>query len=568
MEVIPLPAGIHNISRCDLKAVALPTAVFTAHNPGTLTLSLENRNVAVLADSGAQRTLISRAAADRLKLDIVGQERACLQGFGHKSGSNSLFDVVRIKLGRVHETQPVIFDAFIVPNLNPLHMSGAAKFAKKIAAKGLNLADWRLAASKSDVVSFDLLLGSDHYYKIVNPFRLPRQFHGMWLPYTVYGHHMLLGKIPGSASDKRSQTVNYVNIQHVSNRNVPESHSYLTKYAEPKLSLLEANDMVHKTNAFHVAHKLNGFEAPGLSVATCGNEDNVKLNTFKSNMYKDFDKNTNFIWVPRVATPPAQEKQDINFSLVNKRFLILGFLFFVICALQICFNPLSLHIWTDNTLNLDQKYPILIPEIKSYSRPPVIIGLHHTNFQFWFIMQISRSLNCFLRSCYMQGLFSWHVIKPPEREYLEFNVTVKNTFRPFDFEKFPSSDNLHIHPNSQFWIPKDTPAINSVVKICSNCNIERGQWYHLPDGPYLTFYRFGVQFPWTVIPLDMTGHLFIQEIIDSTLVSVSKRWISDILSFFATMVEAWRKIEAWHKIEKWSIFHAMLKNLAWLINGT
>ena len=153
---------------------------------------MENCNVSVPVDTGAQRTLISRATANRLKLDIVGQECAYLQGFGHKVGSNSLFDAVRAKGGSVHETQSVIFDAFIVPKLNPLHMSGAAKFAKKLAAKGINLADWHLAASKSNVISFDLLIRSDHYYKNVNPFILPRQFHGMWLLYTVYCQSKLL----------------------------------------------------------------------------------------------------------------------------------------------------------------------------------------------------------------------------------------------------------------------------------------------------------------------------------------------------------------------------------------
>ena len=38
MEIILLPADIHNISRCDLKAVELPIAVLTAHNPGPLLL--------------------------------------------------------------------------------------------------------------------------------------------------------------------------------------------------------------------------------------------------------------------------------------------------------------------------------------------------------------------------------------------------------------------------------------------------------------------------------------------------------------------------------------------------
>ena len=126
--------------------------------------------------------------------------------------------------------------------------------------------------------------------------------------------------------------------------------------------------MVHKTNAFHVARELNEFEAPGFSVATGGNEDKVTLITFESNMYKDFDKNKNIIGSSKSVAPPTQEALDNNSSLVYTIILILRFLPFVLCGLQIGFHPLSLHIWSDSTLNLDKKIPILIPEIKSYSK--------------------------------------------------------------------------------------------------------------------------------------------------------------------------------------------------------
>ena len=66
---------------------------------------------------------------------------------------------------------------------------------------------------KSDVVTFDVLVGCDFYHKIVNPHKLPRQVYGMWLLVTHFGQHMLCGKIPGSAMDKSKQNVNYVNIQ-------------------------------------------------------------------------------------------------------------------------------------------------------------------------------------------------------------------------------------------------------------------------------------------------------------------------------------------------------------------
>ena len=137
VNTIPLPNSVNNVARYDQKAVALPTAVMIAHNPAALKLPLEQRNVSLLADSGGQRTLITREAANRLGLDIVGIERACLQGYGAKSGSNSRFDVVNVRIGRVTETHPISFDVFVVPNLNPLHMTGAAKFVEKLVLKVL-----------------------------------------------------------------------------------------------------------------------------------------------------------------------------------------------------------------------------------------------------------------------------------------------------------------------------------------------------------------------------------------------------------------------------------------------
>ncbi|CAL4218274.1 unnamed protein product, partial [Meganyctiphanes norvegica] len=152
-----------NVAKCDQKAVALPTAVMIAHNLNALKLPIEQRNVALMLDSGGQRTLVTREAANRLGLEIVGRENACLQGYGAKQGSNSKFDVVNIKLGRVTENYPICLDAFVVPSLNKLHMAGASKFSKKLESKGIRLADWRLTESKSDIISFDLLVGSDFF---------------------------------------------------------------------------------------------------------------------------------------------------------------------------------------------------------------------------------------------------------------------------------------------------------------------------------------------------------------------------------------------------------------------
>ena len=49
----------------DGKSVALPTAIYTVLNSKAQNLPLEQRNVAVLVDSAAQRTLYTRAIAEK-----------------------------------------------------------------------------------------------------------------------------------------------------------------------------------------------------------------------------------------------------------------------------------------------------------------------------------------------------------------------------------------------------------------------------------------------------------------------------------------------------------------------
>merc|ERR1712033_22446 len=58
-------------------------------------------------------------------------------------------------------------------------------------------------------------VGADHYYKIVNPFKLPIQRLGMFLTFDCFGRNFLFGRIPGSNLDKKQQQVNFVTIQNV-----------------------------------------------------------------------------------------------------------------------------------------------------------------------------------------------------------------------------------------------------------------------------------------------------------------------------------------------------------------
>ena len=64
---------------------------------------------------------------------------------------------------------------------------------------------------------------------------------------------------------------------------------------------------------------------------------------------------------------------------------------------------------------------------------------------------------------------------------------------------------------NMFWIPKDSPAIKTVLNKCQVCREQRGQRYHVPDSPDLPNYRFDVVNPWKVTYLDMTGHYYIKD---------------------------------------------------------
>ena len=75
--------------------------------------------------------------------------------------------------------------------------------------------DWRLTNLKSDIVELDLLIGSDFFWKIVSPYKLPVERSGVWLTPDRFGRYFISGRIPGSSKARQEQTVNYVSIHHI-----------------------------------------------------------------------------------------------------------------------------------------------------------------------------------------------------------------------------------------------------------------------------------------------------------------------------------------------------------------
>ena len=103
------------------RSVALETGTFTAMNAQALELPLQDREITALVDSGAQRSLITKAAVDGLGLKIKASESATLQGFDDKSPKSKFYKVVQIVMGKIGK-RPIIMDASVINSLNDIHM--------------------------------------------------------------------------------------------------------------------------------------------------------------------------------------------------------------------------------------------------------------------------------------------------------------------------------------------------------------------------------------------------------------------------------------------------------------
>ena len=288
------------------RSVALETAVFAAMNVNAKSLPQAERNIAVLCDNGAQRSLVTEDCARKLGLKVLRKERACLQGFGQRTSQNQLYEVVEVKLGQPFDKNPIVLDAMVVKNLNRIYMAGASQFAKKLHAKGIDLADWRFLRSKNDLVTTDVLVGMDHYRKAVSPHSPPQLVLGMWLNFTVTNKALLSGKIPGSAVTNSSQSVNSISIMRIS--------------SPPPLQVLEQGEVVEDCNAQEVVRELNSFESLGIRLSSREEDDRDALEIFNSRFHYDEEGRpvVGFPWIDN--SPPSHDVLDSNFNIVRSRF--------------------------------------------------------------------------------------------------------------------------------------------------------------------------------------------------------------------------------------------------------
>ena len=209
--------GIHSSVAKKQRAVALETAVFSSQNPECLYLPLHERNINVLTDTAAQRSLISKDIVDKLKLKVIRHEPASLQGFNNNTPKKVMYKVVEIVMGKAGQ-KPIKLDALVVKSLNSIHMTGACEVAKRLDRKGLPLADFRFLQN-SDIIAIDLLIGNDYRNDVVSPKFLPRQEFGMALPRTIYGDYILSGRLPGPNAiiTLDTKSINIITLYNVNN---------------------------------------------------------------------------------------------------------------------------------------------------------------------------------------------------------------------------------------------------------------------------------------------------------------------------------------------------------------
>ena len=254
-QVNTMPELIQTVN-IEGRSTALPTGIYSVINSKAPNLTQDQRSVSALLDTAAQRTLITRDSVLRLGLETIRSEQACLMGYGERKSVNTSFDVVKISLGSKHADNKVEFDAYVVDKLNKLHMFGVAQFAKKFANKGVRLADTRLANLNSDSVSLDLLVGADHFYKVVSPYKLPIERSGMRLIPDRFGNFLLCGKIPGSCEYKKAQQINFVSLYRVDH--VPKD---LQDFGEARDGDLAKSNKVQEVDSLKVDSEARGCDA-------------------------------------------------------------------------------------------------------------------------------------------------------------------------------------------------------------------------------------------------------------------------------------------------------------------
>ena len=285
------------------RAVALETAMLTALNSECKNLPISDRQIAIMIDSGAQRSVVSSSLVEKLHFPIVHEEKIALQGFNDHSPKSKIYSVVQIQMGREGK-KPIVLEALVVKSINAFVLSGAASFAKKVA-EHWPLADYRLVSSKSDEIQVDLLVANDNKWKVISPWQPPIQYHGMFLPVTVFGDVLLSGNIPGSDNTRKGHAG--TNVVTLLNLVIPP--------------ILDNDEQILYSNLADITNIMTDLDNLGITVNNKQDEEIGALDNYNKNVRKDPDTNAYIVGFPWFSdSQPAPGELDSNADIVRSRF--------------------------------------------------------------------------------------------------------------------------------------------------------------------------------------------------------------------------------------------------------
>ncbi|CAL4079762.1 unnamed protein product, partial [Meganyctiphanes norvegica] len=224
-------------------SVALPTALVQIEC-GMKDKSLET--VGLLFDTAAQQSLIYRDVVKRLNIEPIRQEYTTLVGFGMSKPMARNYDVVRVKLYKTGYPHRVTVTALVVDKPPAIcNMAGISSLAKKLSKRGVDIADDRLVNQKRDIITSDLLIGSDYFQNTMYSSRPPQKVLGTYLLNTLWGS-AIIGKIQGSTKFSDPQSVTPLSIVHVANG----SDDLQGNLHHPGLLTSDGNDIITEFSSF------------------------------------------------------------------------------------------------------------------------------------------------------------------------------------------------------------------------------------------------------------------------------------------------------------------------------
>ena len=139
----------------------------------------------MMLDMGSQRKIISQQLVDKIQANNNRIGMYMPHWFGSSWGTNRLYIIVKLKVDKFKDTDKIILEAMVEASI----------LASNHKLRNIPLDNFGLADQKSDIFNFNVLVGVEHFYKVVMPYLESKQLLGLWLTQTVHNKCLLHGII-------------------------------------------------------------------------------------------------------------------------------------------------------------------------------------------------------------------------------------------------------------------------------------------------------------------------------------------------------------------------------------